>query len=274
MSTRKKFVILFSAYVVVLLGFVFVCFKGQVTIKSFLLRNLSSVYEPYLQRQCMPYVKKYLDRPAYREQLYEEELTIFVNDILLKNRIMDKKAVVLIAKDNDIAFAEARVAFVADLIDSYFILVQREFYDNYPREVVHAVLCHEIGHIVANDNLMRLCIYEETIIPIQIFVVVLGLLSATLLGFAKAQIASVGLLFFCAGNVAYSIAFSSWVQRQELAADSFAVKICGLTAVTRMLYAFADLSPEGEGRMFSIWQRLFAAHPSYERRIFAVNKLA
>lgn len=228
-----------------------------------------------LRNLSMPFAKKYIDRADLREELDDVEISNYANDLLKKYGVKNKKVLVVIAQDNDPVFVCAKGAAVVDLVSQYLIIIQRDFVKNYSRDIVKAVVCHEVGHVVQNDILLRYAVNSfATVYQLSL----LFLVVVFLLFYIPRRWWLIFKISFASWIVIvllYGVFFAQWSQSHEFRADSFAVKECGLEKSLEMLNALSEVAPEQPGFFINVFTtRLFGGHPSLRRRIAAMELLA
>jgi len=258
-------VLVFLAF---LLGGIWLFF---VDLNKSVLTHLAPKYVESFKKITFPQIQKYLKRKDFLEKLQDQELTDYANQIAKDCGVIDKDIFVLVTTENDPIFSYLKGLCVFDCVSQVIILVQRDFIENYSKGSVKAAICHEVGHIVSGDNLVRYCLSYDNF---YYWFVVLGLF-VFMLTFVSSWIWAV-----CAGVASLSIAYYAWMilfayfaQGHEFKADSFSVIYCGKETSLQMLDDLAEIVGGKLGHNNSWWGGFFATHPSYQRRVAAVKSV-
>lgn len=257
-------------------------------------------YAQEIKKFNMPIVKKYIDRPDYLEKGINKELTEFTNNLVKTHSQDDVEVFVLVAEEHDNIFMDngnAKGAIIFNCIDKLVIIFEKVFFDNYSKDVMKAVLAHEVGHAVYKDMQLRY-VYKVGFSKISPPVVwglgglflltkIYGLRNTALsnprtakqvfkysgqvLKYLGYSFGVVGVSSFTLG-IGWFLTFSKICRDQEFRADRFAMHVCGESAVLAMIQALSEIAPAcpHEGVILP----LFRSHPDYATRIAEIKKAA
>lgn len=262
--------------------------------KKYFLKKFDRDYSSSQREQLMPIVKKYIDRVDLREELEDEGLSKYANDLLERHGVSNKKAVVIVAQDNDPVFTLARGALVYDLIQDFLIILQRDFVKNYSADAVKALICHEVGHVVENHQPLRVYL-AYNILKLNWMGILFAFFAALQIAgltsfwsffpFELWRVATSGdwslmgkwfLAFYVpvllVPHISNLLIFY-WYQNQEFECDAFAVRELGKQPVVDLVKALRELAPAAVGFWSVLRNRFFAVHPSYSRRLDAIEAL-
>ncbi len=252
-------------------------------------------FAPDVKAVVAPVFQKYFDRAEYREKLLNPELTNFAKSLFEKHNKKIDDCAVLILEENDGTFREwgFKCAVCFNGVNRYLILLEKTFFDRSSPEVLKAAVAHEVGHILF-DHLVYRPVITDSVQKMQITSLVVGSILTTLAikkfgpkyysgfdSFSRSkQLGISGSLGYLSTVLALNIvnrlcvntSLMAYLRSQEIEADSFAAKECGVESTVEMLKVFSELAPSFIGA--SWWNKLNCGYPTYEERIAAVNKLA
>jgi len=237
--------------------------------QNLVLSRFNNKHQDTYRAHGLPFIKKYLDRQAVREELEDKELTLYANQLAQKSGIKSKEFVVLMATEEDPNVA-GKAVMAIDCVDTMLIMFEKVFVENNSREVLQSLVALNVGRCVNNDLLARVTVLSD-VLWYQGFI----FSGVTLLVNTFAPLWWIGVIVgaMLSGHL-FNFVYAQWVQGQDLAIDAFVAENCGgKDAALEMLNAIMTAAPTPPQSLYDrIYAKLFG-FASYQQRIDAINKL-